>query len=738
MKYTYNILEGDEISFENLKLARARRVALAVQRHPYCISESVLYVVKKTGEEIIYLTFDNEIPEEPLNGIQAYEDVAIICHPDDQMHPEVYALRTDFKNGLTHTNVKLFEHPVSLCVTEQSFEEIRHLFNEYEFIESIRQWFSLTAEDKLHQEDQPLEAFFHPKGYAVLHPQFRPYEPWYLEQIGNSEMYAITNNLSDNLSFSLYYFEADPTLHGFIRREPKSVSDLDETITVSGIPFSEVVTNMLNFGLNDFSENKVQWSYGIAFLAKIPVLRNINDETPSKDIFLLFTSKNSILDLGQRSGCIDKAHDKWAPILFKKFDVSLVKNLNIELYSTMDDFSTLSAANYNNIEFNESSYFLVGAGALGSQVLNLFARMGYGKWFLTDHDTLFPHNIAKHVLGRNDVGFNKALRLAQQINHMVGSEMVVPFDKKFQDLEVDSRFAEIISKVEVIFDMSTSIAVARKLARDCNEITDAPRISSFLNPTGTDLVILAEDKQRMHRLDLLEMQYYRCLTETPGLQNHLKITSKEKIRYNRNSCREITNKINQTDVAIHASICAKKIQDIAKTGNASISIWKITNDTQEVKKYNFTPTHWTDFVDSGWNICVDDALIEKMHTYRETKLPNETGGILVGTVDNERKVVYLVDTIFAPIDSIEEETGFVRGTKGLIEEYRNYMEITDNQLMYLGEWHSHPKNCSTKPSNLDENLFEYLAFNLGIQGYPAVMCIIGDNNINLRISLNNE
>lgn len=381
---------------------------------------------------------------------------------------------------------------------------------------------------------------------------------------------------------------------------------------------------------------------------------------------------------------------------------------------------------------------MVGSEVLASQVLSLFARIGFGKWSITDHDTLFPHNIAKHALGRSDIGYNKAIRLAQQVNQMVGSEMVVPFDKKLQDLENDSRFTEVINKAKVIFDMSTSIAVARKLAKDYNEITDAPRISSFLNPIGTDLVILAEDKERLHRLDFLEMQYYRCLVETSELHNHLKIASEDKVRYNRNSCREITNKINQADVALHASICAKKIQDITKTGDASISIWKINNENQEVRKYNFTPARWKEFTDSNWNICIDDALIEKMRDYRETKLPYETGGVLIGTVDNDRKVVYVVDTIFAPPDSIEKKTSFVRGTKGLIEEYKRYMKITDNQLMYLGEWHSHPKHCTTNPSNLDKSLFNYLSFNLGIQGYPAVMCIIGDDNINLKISLNNE
>ena len=72
---------------------------------------------------------------------------------------------------------------------------------------------------------------------------------------------------------------------------------------------------------------------------------------------------------------------------------------------------------------------------------------------------------------------------------------------------------------DAILDMSTSVSVARMLARDTE--STARRISLFLTPSGRDLVLLAEDKERGITLDALEMQYYRAVLNDRRLSGHL-------------------------------------------------------------------------------------------------------------------------------------------------------------------------------------------------------------------------
>jgi len=738
MSHAYPIIDGIAISYEELKLARARRLAFAVLHHPFCLNDSIRFIKRQDGAEVIVLTFDNEIPENPQNGIQVYEEVAIICHEADKYHPEIYALREDFVGGLPHTNVCLFEHPVSLCVTEQIFEEVRHRFNEFEFIELIRTWFALTAEGKLHQEDQPLESFFRTGGYVVA-PQNLPSDEFnFLRKVGDMELYYLSKEPASEAPFSIMSFISDAQVHGFIRKEPVKIADLDDVVVLQGVPFSEAFVRFLNENLSQFTLREAFFSCKLAFCCRIPVLRYAGDNEPSSFQQLYFLTDKSFTDIGLDSGCIGEVQGNFGYVVPNKFELDIVKEVSVKTYTSLFDFTQDTAPLYNQSEVTSKNMLLIGAGALGSQVLSIFARLGFGKWTVVDHDFLFPHNLAKHSLGRQSIGFNKAVEIAKEVNNLLGSEFASPIDKNFNAFVDDEGIEGKLAKFDYIIDMSTSIAVARKLARDLNSETNKPRISMYLNPIGSDLVLLGEDKERKHRLDLLEMQYYRCLVENERLHDHLIIQQTDKVRYNRNSCREVTNRINQTDVAIHASIGARALQQKIKDGNSCISIWNIDKETHEVKLYDFEPSTWKIIKEDEWEVCIDTWLIEKMQTYRLSILPKETGGVLLGSIDTERKIIYLFDSIFAPEDSIQERTSFIRGKEGLLEEYKKYLKITDNQMVYIGEWHSHPENCSTNPSELDEELFSYLARFMGSQGYPAVMCILGDDNINVQIKINDE
>ena len=87
---------------------------------------------------------------------------------------------------------------------------------------------------------------------------------------------------------------------------------------------------------------------------------------------------------------------------------------------------------------------------------------------------------------------------------------------------------ESLSGAGLILDMSASVPVARAMAHDFE--STARRVSIFLNPSGSDLVVLAESASRALRLDSLEMQYYRALIDRSDLSNHLTRPEQE-IRY---------------------------------------------------------------------------------------------------------------------------------------------------------------------------------------------------------------
>jgi hypothetical protein len=739
MDYSYIEIQGNVVDINNLNIVRAKSIALAAFNNPTYILNPI-FLKRNDNAEVIRLTLDIEISQHTQNDIREQEDVAIICYPDDECFPKVYALRSDFPLGLPHTNLKELDYPVSLCVTEQNFQEIKHRFNAFEFIESIRRWFSLTSQNRLHAEDQPLEPFFMPNGLVVI-PDLNNIDTnnFYIERyVENGILYKIQSENNGKGNYFCLSIKADEQRSGYIRKKPKKIKDLDSIISVDKKDlsiYSAKIFNQSNGNLlsdNDILQKK------IGFCCFIPVKRNETDLKAEQTDTLFFVTKKTIEAIGIENKVWAKSLDKSSVVqlIGKTFKQEHFEQVDIELYSSIADFSRNTAAFYNNTKENTDKFILIGAGALGSQVLSLFARTGFGKWTIIDYDTLLPHNLARHVLDRSAIGYSKVVKLAEQLNNLLEETFCEPINNNFCKIYKNEDVISELKNAKAIIDISTSIAVGRILARDYLDTISTRRISAFLNPTGQDLVILVEDAKRKNRLDFLEMEYYRFLCRTEKLHDHLNFDDGLKIRYNRNSCREISNRINQTDVSLLSSICAKAIRKTIENKSANISIWRIDTDDFTVQKYSTIPTKWNKMYYNEWKIYINQQLLKEIQCLRDQKLPKETGGVLLGSIDMERKIIYIYDTIYAPEDSIETTSTFERGKNGVLDEYKKYQKITDNQIQYLGEWHSHPLGYSTNPSSLDMKLFSCLSETMYRQGYPFLMGILGDKKLSITFRIN--
>jgi hypothetical protein len=739
MDYSYIEIQGNAVDINNLNIARAKSIALAAFNNPSYILNPI-FLKRNDNAEVIRLTLDVEFSQHTQNNIREQEDVAIICYPDDEYFPEVYALRSDFPLGLPHTNLKINDYPVSLCVTEQNFQEVKHRFNAFEFIESIRRWFSLTSLNKLHAKDQPLEPFFVPNGLVVI-PELNNIDTdnFYIERYAeNSILYKIQSENNGKGNYFCFPIKADEQRSGYIRKKPKKIKDLDSIIYVDKKDLSIYLAKIFNQINDNLLSDKRRLGEKIAFCCFIPVKRNEMDLKAEQTDTLFFVTEKTIEEIGVGNEVWAKSPDKntVVQLIGKTFKQEHFEQVDIELYSSIPDFSRSTTAIYNNTKENTDKFILIGTGALGSQVLSLFARTGFGRWTIIDYDTLLPHNLARHVLSRNAIGHSKVVKLAEQLNDLLEEDFCKPINGNFCKICKNEDVISELKSAKAIIDISTSIAVERLIARDYENTISTRRISAFLNPTGQDLVILAEDIKRKKRLDFLEMEYYRFLYRNEKLHTHLNFEDGLKIRYNRNSCREVSNRINQTDISLLSSICAKAIRKTIEHQQAVISIWRINPDDFTVQNYSTTPTKWNKVYSNEWKIYLNKQLLVEMQYFRNQKLPKETGGVLLGSIDTERKIIYIYDTICASEDSKETTSTFERGINGVLDDYKKYQKITDNQIQYLGEWHSHPQGCSTNPSSLDEELFFSLSETMYRQGYPFLMGILGDNNLSITFRTN--
>ena len=319
------------------------------------------------------------------------------------------------------------------------------------------------------------------------------------------------------------------------------------------------------------------------------------------------------------------------------------------------------------------------------------------------------------------MGLNKAKAVAY-------SASTVTFeDDTFKGLDADllltgksEEAKNALSSADAIIDMTASVAAQRHLARDAG--ASGRRVCVFLTPSGADLVILAEDEARRFPLDALEMQYYRALLNGGKLAGHVEAGG-GKQRYAR-SCGDTTSAMPQDLVALHAAVASKKLKDILVEAEPFIGVWRA--DTRcGVHYVPIEVQNVTEFKLSRWTIVLDDGLREHLSRNREEKLPNETGGVLLGSFDCEREILYIVDTLPSPPDSKEKTDLYIRGCKGLRDAVAAVDAKTGGMLEYVGEWHSHPRGVSTKPSKYDLAAFDWLTALMSKDGLPAVMMIVG-------------
>ncbi len=210
----------------------------------------------------------------------------------------------------------------------------------------------------------------------------------------------------------------------------------------------------------------------------------------------------------------------------------------------------------------------------------------------------------------------------------------------------------------LIIDASTTLSIPRDLSLN----PDVPRcVSVFFSPSGLDSVIIAEDKHRHIRLDALEAQYYKwVISQANG--DHL--GSESGVRY-ATGCRDISGKIPLPYIFIHSGILATQLLDLAQKENAGVGIWRIQKSTSAITSEGFNPSNIQEITIDEWKIVVSTDIESSAFEIRRKKLPNETGGIILGYLDRVTSKIYIVDLLQEPLDSQSSTAKFQRGIIGV-------------------------------------------------------------------------
>lgn len=689
-------------------------------------------VQDEDGAEVITIDIGPmEIPQYPVHPVKTIERVNVISIDDDL--PVVYC-RDDFPI-VPHLNV-LPDGRKTLCLFDVPFNDIRYTFSASMFLQRIVYWFEQTARAQLHQPDQPLEPYFPCTCDGLILSDFG-YPLVRLKKIKTlngilSKQVALEKISEGKVYILLKAGIKKSYTKNIINRMPQTLGELDAAFEENILKeledcFSEIwAIKQTPLYKTIFQEKETELrNSGVLLAIQIGLSRSENEE-PERYYTKVFQVSDTFQSLYQAFGYQKNKKNK----LEKVKPTEVYKNISITPFETFYQFSSQFATflNEGTITEHNNNIVQIGLGALGSQIANNCIRSGYGKWTYIDPDVLYPHNLARHCLNQDSIGQNKAQAMQQYANLLFDGKnniikTVIPSDI-FSKSEQEKIMASI-SEAALVVDCSASVAAERYLSHELAGKTRS--VSFFMNPTGTALIMLLESADRSITLDVLEMQYYCLLVRENKLRNHLK--SDRKVLYS-STCRGTSFVYPQDNAAIFSGLCSSAIKQISFSPNAAISIW--VYDDLSVTRYKEIGETFQEIESSGWKIKISPSLITQIYAHRRRKLPNETGGVLIGSYDYAHKICYIVNEIPSPSDSEEYPNSYVRGHNGLLNQIEQIEEITIGNLTYIGEWHSHPTD-STQPSRDDMVLLQSISDYTLTQGNPGCMLIVGDSNYSVYL-----
>lgn len=728
----------EELTENNLTLSNAQEVFRACSMHKSFELVELRYLTsnkKRTAEILIVDCNNDSVPTKNSVGILYHERLGLVFHLDENRMPEVRVFRQNFPATL-HQNLVKQGEPASLCLYFEAWEGVQRSWTPQSHLNRVLWWLTETAKGTLHREEQPVEPFYYQSRFEIVLP------PDYEKKAHQNDLFLVLEKQERGQTFLGKFLEIaslqnlppglicvtinlQPVTHGFIELPPYNLGMVNSQFTSRGGELFTLLCNEIERHINEagfpiISESK------ILLILQIPIQRDVN--AVERHEYKAFYLDISLGKLGESCGVLTNGKDgKYYKIPSLNFDLDTneswesiaIEPIEVAFALTHETARQASGINSKMADFTG---VLAGVGALGSSLAEIWHREAWGKWIFIDPDHIKPHNLARHTANYFQIGQPKVNAVKEMIEctYFPGYAKIEAIEDNANNWSNPS-VKSAIEKSDLVVDATTTLAVPRDFA-----IAALHRsVSVFLTPSGQGSVLLMEDTERTVRLDSLEAQYYEGILSSPWGEHHL--TGHQGHLWVGAGCRDVSGVIPVEFIQLHAAILARQIRLKSSIDEAAISIWQIESESGAIYA-NIWPVATTLTINIGkWKLIWNSRLQGKARLIRASNLPNETGGVLLGYIDQKLHSIFIVDILPAPVDSIVEPDSFIRGIQGLAENINAAQLRTANVVSYIGEWHSHPTGISVHPSEADNIVLSYLSDALSYDGIPAVMMIVGQH-----------
>lgn len=734
---------------DQLVFSWSKGLVTAVERNNFI---KLLNTSREQEADQLVMEVEVELPQNPPVPISQSEQILIRIENETDI-PKVFAIRNDFPKT-THQNIVPEGSPVWLCLYEDPWEEIKPYITPEIFLERIREWLRRAAIEELHLSDQPLEPFLVTNQKVLIDENLlKSGLPLGQILVGHLQGFipVMTPVNYDNLAVSSkdvrrskkgnflgIQVSATPTFTQVVQRLPKNLSQLIALLNSVNIDLETELKDFFREMMQHKTISLFKEDCLIIFL-HLPKLRT-QGGIPELHEYWAFCINTTIEKLGDALGVLASKADIGVGYLIQASKSTeqmegkkSYSHLPIEPMSPVFTFTPNLARKTSGVlekEIDDLTIGVIGLGALGSPIVTNLARQGFGKWILIDYDLLLPHNLARHALSGNWIGYPKSTAMSLSLDiDFQGSYSTEEFPVSYLNTKTDSGeiFEECRKKLasaNLILDFSASTAVERNLSFDD---IPAPRLSAYLVPSGKYCVVAYEGSDRSIRLDEINQQLMVAAVQNPDLQDIFE-KDNNKIQY-AGSCRDFSQVISNDWFLGYAGIISRFIKRNLNGQDPKLSVFKWEENPECLREIPIPLTTYSKIETDGWEIRTANHVISLMQRYREGRLPNETGGILLGKTNYSQKIIYVSHIFPSPSDSKEWPTAYIRGVKGLHKEVEKYRNKTSDELTYIGEWHSHPRGASVNPSKDDKIALNWVSKFQSSIGAPGLLAILGDDGL---------
>lgn len=366
----------------------------------------------------------------------------------------------------------------------------------------------------------------------------------------------------------------------------------------------------------------------------------------------------------------------------------------------------ISGSTQNN---NTRNIAVLGCGSLGSKLALHLARNGNQPFLCIDKDTFLPHNNARHGLTFT-FSQNKAELLSHSLHSITGQSC----ETSKEGVSADYSNSKMIIDSTASFSVRSFLMGSEKLP---------PVISVGLYDQGKSGLLLMESKSRKARLCDLWAYLYLMTINDSATRQMLFASQNNEISIGQ-SCSSNTLIMSDSAISLYAASFSLQIQKILEDGLPETGRLLLMKQSDlgglTAEKFDIPNSMAARSLrPKNWQTRLSSAVEKRMRELSIRKQPNETGGVLLGSVFLNAKTIVITDILDAPPDSIETRTEFVLGTEGLEAQIKDIERKTNGKVTYLGTWHSHPFGGGA--SETDKRTSAKLLF---VRNYEPTVCLI--------------